>query len=64
MVGLKAGGNNCFLNAVLQTLWHLDAFRELLLSRWMLPLERGWAAAQCELAISLASLLAPLLVKP
>ncbi|CAN0138517.1 unnamed protein product, partial [Heterosigma akashiwo] len=26
----KAGENNCFLNAAIQTLWHLDSFRLLL----------------------------------
>ena len=32
-VGLenKAGANNCFLNATLQALWHLDLFREKVL---------------------------------
>ena len=34
----------------------------VLLSRWMLPSERGWASTQSELAISIASTFAPLLV--
>ena len=34
----------------------------VLLSRWTLPSERGWASAQGELAISIASMGAPLLV--
>ncbi len=34
----------------------------VLLSRWALPSERGWASAQGELAISLASMGAPLLI--
>ena len=34
----------------------------VLLSRWLLSSERGWASAQGELAISLASIAAPLLI--
>ena len=39
-VGLqnKTGANNCFLNVVIQALWHLDAFRCVRLSLLLLPL--------------------------